>query len=207
MTDNDTYERDLTLTEIAERTQLRDELDDERDQLLTAVDDRRREIRGFNASRKKLEVRIRDLRREIRSGKVLESRQMTFAIDVIAPSGGFHDRYPMAGDAGALHRQLSIVLQGVLVPSTEKLAEWHPSTPLFQMVAHWTRTEHAYMNATEHPELQLPARLPMPRDLAKLRAQLHRAEKKPPRRAKVRPASGTPIRKGQGGRSKRKAGA
>lgn len=200
MTDNDTYERDLTPTEIAERTQLRDELDDERDKLLTAVDDRRREVRGFNASRKKLEVRIRDLRREIRSGKVLESRQMTFAMELLPPSA-FESRYPMAGDAEALRRQLAIVFQGVLVPSIDKISEWHPSSPLFQMVAHWTRTEHAHMNATSHPELQLPSRLPMPRDLAKLRA----AEKKPARRAKVRPAGGTPIRTGQGSRSKRKA--
>lgn len=208
MTDNDTYERDLTPAEIAERTQLRDELDDERDKLLTAVDDRRREIRGFNSTRKRLEVSIRDLRREIRSGKVIESRQMTFAIDVIAPNAFdvFHRRFPMAGDAEALHRQLSVVLQGVLVPSIEQLGEWHPSTGIFHAVAHWTRVESAYMNAKAHPDLELPPRMPMPVPLAEVRGQLGRTGKKrKPRLAKVRAAEGTPIRKGQRGRSKRKA--
>lgn len=199
MTDTaDTYERDLTPREIDERTKLRDSLDDERDALLTSIEDRRREIRGFNASRKKLESRIRDLRRELRSGKVIESRQtdLAFPSEPAMPSDWdqLSKRFPVARDAEHLHTDLAIVLQGVLVPSIEKLEQWHPDTGIFQGIAHWAQLELAYVNRTElakfNPEFQLPPRRPMPQKLAELRAELKRIEearsnKRAPRKPSV----------------------
>lgn len=193
-----TYERDLTAAEIAERTELRDQLDDERDDLLSSVESRRREIRSFTLARKKIEARLLDVRRELRSGKVIESRQTSLPF----PAGeAFGERYPMAQNAERLQIDLGVVLQGVLVPSVLELMHWHPSSIAFQEAAHWTRTELAHMNAKEHPELELPPRMPMPEVIAAIRRRLGRAvkehtRKKAPRRAmKARPASETPIAK------------
>lgn len=170
-------ERELTLSEIRERTELREQLDDERDALLAAVEARRREIRGFNVARKKLESRLRDVRRELRTGKMFESPQGTLPLD-LPPIDPFEARYSPARDHESLHAQLAVVLQGVLVPSIEKLEKWHPDTGIFQGIAHWARTELAYLNKKEHPDLALPARSPMPEKLAELRMYLGGARKR-----------------------------
>jgi hypothetical protein len=190
-------ERELTPDEIRERTELREQLDDERDTLLAAVEDRRREIRGFNVSRKKLESRLRDVRRELRTGKMFESPQGTLALDLSVPDP-FGARYPQARDAEQLHRELAVVLQGVLVPSIERLAKWHPSSAIFQSIAHWARTELAHMNAKEHPTLVLPSRLPMPEKLAELRMYLGRKSQPRPRAVTVRPPTGKVGRRAKG---------
>lgn len=189
-------ERDLTEVELHERGILRDKLDDEKDDLIKAVEERRREIRGFNAARKKIERRLLDVRREIRSGKVYESPQGTLAIDMSVPQP-FEARYPMASDHARLHSELAVVLQGVLVPSIEKLETLcvHPSTGIFQTLAHWARTELAYMNAKEHPDLALPSRMPMPDKLVELRMYLGRANKPRVRATVIRPAKKAPRAK------------
>lgn len=193
-------ERELTLSEIRERTELREQLDDERDALLAAVEARRREIRGFNVARKKLESRLRDTRRELRTGKLFESPQGTLPLE-LQPIDPFEARYSPARDHESLHAQLAVVLQGVLVPSIERLEKWHPDSGIFQGIAHWARTELAYLNAKEHPDLKLPARSPMPEKLADVRIYLggaskrhERPAKKPAKPAKPRAASGTPLR-------------
>lgn len=220
MSDAATYERDLTPKELEQRAARRDQLDDERDDLIASVAERRREIRSLNASRKKLELELLDVRREIRSGKVIESRQLAFPI-VAVTDDPFEKAFPQALSAERLHRDLSLVLQGVLVPSLATLEEWHPSTGIFQGIAHWARTELAYMNRNASPEaaqLELPPRGRMPDKLAEARQLLGEAEdKRSPRKrrrqpqptigerkAKVRPVSGTPT-KGQGRRAKRGA--
>jgi hypothetical protein len=193
-------ERELTLTEIRERTEMRERLDDERDALLAAIEDRRREVRGFTAKRKKIESQLRDVRRELRTGKMFESPQTSLALDLQPPIDPFTARYPIARDHETLHGQLAVVLQGVLVPSIEKLERWATSTGIFHGVANWARTELAYLNAKEHPDLTLPPRNPMPRKLLDLRIYLGKAADKSrkalqPRQAKTRPAGGTPIAK------------
>lgn len=216
MTDNPAnytaqYERDLTPAEIEQRKKLRDKLDDERDDLLGAVEQRRREIRALNASRKKIEARILDIRREIRSGTVLESRQVKLAFpEPPEPDDPLSKRYPLAKDAESLHSQLCVVLDGVLVPSIEKLEKWHPDSGVFFAVSRWARSELAHMNAKAHPDLKLPPRTAMPVLLSELRIKLRRAGKKkaskaPARKAKARPAEGTPIRTGQGRRRRAEA--
>lgn len=210
-------ERDLTAAEITARGKERDALDEERDALDGSIADRRREIRGFNARRRKIEARLRDLRREIRSGKVIDSPQTSLALDAPMPDDPFSVRYPMARDADRLHGELSVALDGVLVPSIETLEKWHADTGIFQAFAHWARVELAYRSAKEHPDLRLPTREPMPRKLAELRADIQRAvsqftrkkratDAPPPahktRAAKVRAAGGTPARTGQGRRTR-----
>lgn len=189
-------ERELTLDEMRERGARRDELDEERDALIGAVEDRRREIRGFNAKRKKIEVQLRDVRRELRTGKVFESPQTTLPIDLSVPDP-FEARYPIATDAERLHIQLRVVLQGVLVPSIERLEKWPPSSGIFHAIAHWARTELAYMNEKSEPDLRRPAREPMPEKLAEVRMYLggasqRHARKKPAKKvaAPAKPARG-----------------
>jgi len=205
MTQEFDNERELSPAELAERTVLRDKLDDERDDLIKGIEDRRREIRGFTASRKKIEIRLRDLRREIRTGRVIESPQVSLGLELPA-TDPFEVRYPMARDFERLHTELAIALQphGGLTPSIEKLEKCakHPSTGIFQGIAHWARTELAHMNAKEHPEIVLPSRLPMPEKLVEVRMYLAKKIAQRPRAVKVRPAGGTPIRTGQGRRSK-----
>jgi hypothetical protein len=196
------YERMLSPTEIEERTKQALQMLRQVDQNLAEVSARRREIRALNADRKKLELRATQIRREIDSGKVIEGAQVSLDMDVSLPDP-FEARYPMARDHDRLHAALSVVLQGVLVPSLETLEKWHPSTGIFQGIAHWARTELAHMNAKEHPDLQLPSRMPMPEKLAELRMYIGREHRPRPRAAKVRPATGTPVRTGQGRRAKR----
>jgi hypothetical protein len=202
MTQSFDVERELTLAEIAERTALREKLDDERDDLIAAIESRRRETRGFNAAKKKLESRLRDVRRELRTGRVFESPQGTLPM-AIAPTDPFESKYPAARDHETLHGQLAVVLQGVLVPSIERLEKWPIDTGIFHGVAHWARTELAYMNAKEHPELVLPPRFPMPEKLSDVRIYLGGASKRHDRSAyakkaakpaKPRAASRTPVR-------------
>jgi len=204
MTQSLTAERDLTEDEIKGRTKLRDELDDEHDDLIKAVEDRRREIRGFNAKKKKIESQLRDVRRELRTGKMFESPQGTLGFDMTVPDP-FSAQYPIAVEHERLHIQLSVVLQGVLVPSIEKLEKWHESEPAFQEIAHWARTELAYMNQKSHPDLELPPRLPMPERLSELRMYLGKASQRRPRAVKVRPVGGTPARTGQGSKPRKPA--
>lgn len=199
----ESYERDLTPAELEERAALRDKLDDERDALLVSIEDRRREVRGFVARCKKIASQVRDIRREIRSGKVIESPQISLALDLATPDP-FAARYPMARDHARLHSELAVVLQGVLVPSIEKLEKWHVASGVFDAMAHWARTELAHMNRKEHPDLQLPQQFPMPVKLAALRAELQcnaEARQRESKR-KPRPADGTPVRTGQGRRAK-----
>jgi hypothetical protein len=201
MSQNFDLERDLRPEEIAERTELRDQLDDERDALVASIEDRRREIRGFNAKKKKLEAQLRDVRRELKTGRVFESPQTALGLE-LAPTDPFEVRYPMPRDHERLHAELAVVLQGVLVPSIEKLERWPADSGIFHAVGHWTRTELAYMNAKQHPDIRLPTRDPMPEPLAELRMYLGKASKPRPRAVKVRPAGGTPVRTGQGRRAK-----
>lgn len=176
-------ERDLTLLEIEERTTLHLAIATERDENLAETEDHRRQIRMLNVSRKKLDLRSAQIRREIRSGKVLEpipSRQGELGFPEPAPDA-FAIQYPKARDAVELHTQLAVVLQGVLVPSIEKLERWAPSTATFEAVAHWVRVELAYMNHRSHPEIDLPPRAVMPAKLDEMRVALQRASK-PPRK-------------------------
>lgn len=208
MTETLDFERALTPQEIEERTALHLQLAKQVAANLADVAVRRKEIRTLNGQRRALDVQSAQVLREITTGTVLETRQGKLPLDV---SGGepFGARYPMCRDAQRLHAELAVVLQnqGGLVPSIEKLERWHPSTPEFQKIAHWSRTELAHMNAKEHPDIQLPPRLPMPHELVELRMYLARASKPrkeragKPRAAKVRPSSGTPTaRVGRGRR-------
>lgn len=192
-----TFERDLTDTEIAERTALHLQLAQQIAENLGSVESKRKEIRALNASRKKLDIRSTEVLRELRTGKVFEGAQTSLALDLSVPDL-FAARYPMARDHERLQSELSVVLQGVLVPSIEKLERWHPSSPEFQMIANWSRTELAYLNAKEHPELELAPRMPMPQPLFDLRMFLGQQtprKKRARKPAKPRPASGTPVRK------------
>lgn len=199
MKESQDFERDLTPSEIEERTALHLQLAKQHAENTAAVDVRRKEIRTLNAERKKLDVRSAQVLREITTRKVLETRQASLGLDVSVPDP-FRVRYPMAADHERLHASLAVVLQdhgGGLVPSLEKLERWHPSTPEFQMIAHWARTELAYMNRKEHKDLELPPRLPLPEPLAQLRMFLARKSAPRKKRAqpmKARPASGTPVR-------------
>lgn len=179
------YERDLAPVEIHTRTELALLLMGEQDDLLSAIAEKRREIRALNVSRKKLESRVGQLRREIRSGKALESRQLE--LEVSPPPDPFAARYPMARDALRLHADLSVALQGVQVPSAERLGQWHPDTGIFQAIAHWARLELAHMNAKEHPEIEIPGRMPMPEKLAELRRGLGRPKPKARKPSRRRP--------------------
>jgi hypothetical protein len=80
----------------------------------------------------------------------------------------FVKRWPAARDAVQLRTDLSVVLQGINVPTLEQLEEWHPDQGKFDSAAHWTRLELAHMNAAENPDLVLPPRQPMPEKLAEL---------------------------------------
>lgn len=186
---NEYIERDLTPLEIDERTKLHLRLATERDENLAEVAGKRGEIRALNVARKKLDLREAQIRREIRSGKVLEpipSPQIEF--DLPDPLAALAAEYPKARDAEQLHTQLAVVLQGVLVPSIEKLEKWPPASGIFDAVAHWARVELAYMNRKSHPGLELPPRALMPVKLDEMRLLLERAgrktgKKKAPRRA------------------------
>jgi hypothetical protein len=198
MTQLATYERDLTESEIEERRALHLQLAQRIAENVGSVDSKRKEIRMLNQARKKLDIRSSDLLRELRTGKVFEGAQTSLAIDLSVPDP-FAARYPMARDHEHLHAEISVVLQGVLVPSIEKLERWHASSPEFHAIANWSRTELAYMNEKEHPELELAPRLPMPQPLFDLRVyigQQSRPRKQPASKpAKPRPARGTPTRK------------
>jgi hypothetical protein len=197
-------ERELTPSEIEERNKLNLDLQGKRDDNLAEINEKRRQIRMLNVSNKRLELRSAEIRREIRTGKVFESRQGVLALE-LAPAepvdrNSFAGRYPLARDAVQLQGQLAVVLQGVLTPSIAKLERWQPSTAGFQELAHWARVELAYMNLTEHPALQIPSRMPMPKHLAALRGEIARAVKdfkkasKKAHKSNVSPASGAPVR-------------
>lgn len=195
-----TYERDLTAAEIDERTQTHLQLAQQIAENLGSVDSKRREIRALNAARKKLDIRSTEVLRELRTGKVFEGAQTSLALDLTVPDP-FAAKYPMARDHERLHSEISVVLQGVLVPSIEKLEKWHPSTGVFQGMAHWARTELAHLNVKDHPDLALPPRIPMPEKLAELRMFLGRLSKprkkraaKPAKPVVHRPSIGT-VRK------------
>jgi hypothetical protein len=182
-------ERDLTPAELEERTAMRDRLDDERDAIVTLIDDHRRQIRKLNVTRKRHEMSLRSLRLEIRTGKVIESPQVALGLALPPTGDPFEVRYPMARDFQRLHAELAIALQphGGLTPSIEKLEKCakHPSTGIFQAIAHWARTEVAHINAKEHPDLQLPSRMPMPEKLVEVRMYLAKKTQPRPRAAKV----------------------
>lgn len=192
MTDAATYERDLTPKELEQRTARRDQLDDQRDDLIASVAERRKEIRALNASKKRLELELLDVRREIRSGKVIESKQLAFPIvEVTDNADPFEKAFPQALTAERLHRDLSLVLQGVLVPSIATIEEWHPG--IFLGIAHWARVELAYMNRNGMTTpLELPPRGRMPDKLAEARELLGRrpAKKKRGERAPQSPTVG-----------------
>jgi hypothetical protein len=201
-TDQGLYERDLTPAEIEERKALNLDLQGERDQNLADISQFRSQIRKLNAANKRLEMQSAQVRHEIRSGKVLESRQvkLAFGVEPIEPGplAAVKKLYPLATNHGALHTQLSVILQGVLVPSIEKLERWGTSSGIFDAIATWASIEFAYINRKEHPDLDLPERKAMPVKLAELRGELQRAAdaaRKGRKPSKPRPASGTPIAK------------
>lgn len=86
--------------------------------------------------------------------------------------------YPMARDHEKLRADLAVVLQGVLVPTREQLGRHHPSTGVFDAIAHWTRLELARMNRESHPDLDIPTPLPMPEKLAEMRSEIGTPAKK-----------------------------
>lgn len=188
-----TYERRLSPAEIEERKNEALRTMRDIDANLADVATRRREIRTLNADRKKLELKSTQLRREADSGVVVETAQAELAIDT-SVADPFNARYPMARDHQRLQGELAVVLQGVLVPSVEKLEQWHPNSGVFDAIAHWARVEIAYMNRRNHPDLPLPPRAPMPEKLAELRMYLGKQGAKRPRAAKVRPA-GAPTKR------------
>lgn len=206
MTDSEPglYERDLTPAEIEERKALNLDLQGERDQNLADIAQFRSQIRKLVATNKKLELHSAQVRHEIRSGKVLESRQVkiNFGVELAEMSSEdpLDKLFPRPRTFEDLHTQLSVVLQGVLVPSIEKLEKCAraPSTGIFFAMSSWARSELARKNAKEHPDLKLPPATPMPVKLSELRAELQRVaeqhSKKKKRPAKPRPASGTPVR-------------
>lgn len=194
--DQSLYERDLTPAEIEDRKALNLDLQSERDQNLTDIAQFRSQIRKLNAANKKLEQQSAQVRHEIRSGKVLESRQVELAFGVAPlpdPFEAYRTRYPLARDHERLHSQLSVILQGVLVPNIEKLERWSTASGIFHACASWASLELAYMNAKEHPDLALPPRGVMPVKLSELRAELGRAAeaaRKASRKRKAQPTVG-----------------
>lgn len=178
-TDQGLYERALTDAEIEERKALNLDLQGQRDQNLADISQFRSQIRKLNAANKKIELHSAQVRHEIRSGKVLESRQvkLAFGVEPIEPGPlqAIYRLYPLARDHEVLHRALSTILQGILVPSVEKLERWPTSSGIFDAIATWASIELAYMNRKEHPELDLPERKAMPVKLSELRAELQRA--------------------------------
>lgn len=203
------YERDLSPEEIEQRKSLTLDLLSERDDNLTTVEEKRREIRALNVSRKKLDARTAQIRREIRSGKVLEPRQINLELGQaelpLKDPDPFGSRYPLARDAKQLRTALRVALQrtpGAIVPSIAALTQWEPSSAAFQAAAHWARVELAHMNASEHPEIELPPRAPMPEQLSELLARIGRNDK--PARARREPPP--PVRRAPSGKPPSKAG-
>lgn len=75
----------------------------------------------------------------------------------------FSKRCPQATDAVKLAAELSCALQGVHPPHLfDAVAKHHPSSGVFQGLAHWARLEVAHMNHAEYPDVWLPARMSMP---------------------------------------------
>ena len=187
--------RALTPAEIEERTAQHLDLEHERDLHLADVATFRSQIRKLNVKIKKLDREGAQLRLEIRTGQVLEDKQAKLAFGVEpSPPSPLDQLFPLPRDHQQLHALLAVVLQnqGGLVPSIEKLEKWGTSTGVFDAMATWARTEIAYRNAKEHPELNLPPRTPMPRKLSELRMylgqQIEARKKRAATAAKPRPA-------------------
>lgn len=185
------YERELTLDEIKQRTDLALQLMNDRDCFAVSIDDARREIRRYKTEQRQLDVQVSGLRREISSGKALIPRQSELPIDLGVPAEPeLTDPavlYPMARDHMRLRSDLQIALQGVLAPTLEQLERHHVGSPAFDAIAHWTRAELAHMNAKEiarsHPDLQLWSRPPKPPELAQMQKELGR--RKPGKKRKA----------------------
>lgn len=156
-------ERDLTPTELAERDELRDQLDEERDGLITAVEDRRREIRGFNVKRKKIEVQLRDVRRELRTGKVFESPQTLMPFEEPAPATARHGEGELL-DPVELRHLITCVRPRELWPTVKEVQGWHEQVRAD--VQRWCRVEHA--RATPIAGLPLPESFAIPNVLANI---------------------------------------
>lgn len=208
--ESDLY-RALTPAEIEERTAQHLDLEHERDLHLADVAQFRSQIRKLNVKIKRLDKEGAQLRLEIRTGKVLEDKQAKLAFGVEpSPITPLDRLFPLPSDHQQLQASLAVVLQGVLVPSIEKLEQWGTTTGVFNALANWVRIELAYLNAKEiakqHPELELPPRGVMPIKLAELRAALQRAIQeragKRGRSTKPPPASSAPARAAKARRKK-----
>lgn len=181
---NELVERQLTAIEIRQRQVDHLRLLNEIDNYDSEVEENKRCIREAQTEKARLMVREREIRRELRSGTVWEARQvkMTFingSTDEPAPDIGppappkddwdrFVEHWPVAREHAPLHGDLSVVLQGVNVPTIDQVREWHPDSGIFQGIAHWVRLELAHMNAKSNPGLWLPSRQTMPEPLAEL---------------------------------------
>lgn len=197
MTDNlGMIERDLEVAEIEERKALNLDLQTERDENLAEVDEKRRQIRMLNVARKKLELRSAEVRREIRTGKVFESRQGLLALDEPEARCGAGELL----EPGELRHLIACVRPRELWPTVAQVETWH--WQVRADVQRWCRVEHARANPIAGAPL--PASFPMPNVLENVAfdREDRKAGKKRKagkvRAAKPRPASGTPIRKGQG---------
>jgi hypothetical protein len=94
----------------------------------------------------------------------------------------FARRWPQSLQATGLRAHLAVVLQGVGVPSHERLRLHKPVSGTFQAMANWARIEMAHMNTKSgHPSIWLPPREPMPQALIDL---MKPVEPKKPKRNK-----------------------
>lgn len=185
-------ERDLTADEIAERSKLRDELDEERDGLITAVEDRRREIRGFTAKRKKIEAQLRDVRRELRTGKVFDSPQTALAFPDASPALARHGEGELL-DPVELRHLITCVRPPEFWPTLRDVESWHEQVRAD--VQKWCRTEHT--RAAPIAGSPLPDSFDMPNVLQNIR---FRVEEEIKRKAAKRKATARKAGKRKAGK-------
>jgi hypothetical protein len=200
MTDNDNQgmiERELTPIEIEERTKQNLDLQGKRDDNLIEIGEKRRQIRMLVAANKRLELQSSEVRREIRTGKVFESRQGLLPLD---EPPARHGEGALV-DPVELRHMITCVRPREFWPTVKQVATWHEQVRAD--VQRWCRAEHA----RAHPiaGAPLPPAFAMPNVLENIALELEESErikrkasKAAARAAKVRPASGTPLRTGQG---------
>lgn len=115
------------------------------------------------------------------------------AIDLPSHYDKFVELYPFASTHGALRDVLYSVLtaeQYARLPNGTVEA-WHPSSVVFQEIAHWARVELAHANSVGRGEhiagLTLPAQLKMPAALEKAIAEPKKVRKpRAPKRSRLR---------------------